>query len=78
MATVAATASREDKQKWLMRPFNWASNLSWFAACLGPVYYCLGVNSDVLILGLIAAMAVISGLLLWGFRRMYIATGGQG
>lgn len=77
MATIAASATREDKQKWLMRPFNWASNVAYFCAIFGAVYYWFGlVNDRILVPGLLAALTLTAVLLLWGFRRMHLATRG--
>jgi hypothetical protein len=72
---IAATATREQKQAWLMRPFNWASNVSWFSATFGAVYYLFGlVDVRIIAIGLVAALAANAALLLWGFSRMHRAT----
>ncbi len=74
MAMVAAGATREEKQEWLKRPFNWAYNVSFFAAFFGSIYWWLGdFDTKLLVPPLCAALAGIFGLLLWGFKRMSIA-----
>lgn len=74
MAMVAADAPREEKQEWLMRPFNWAYSVAWFSMFFGFVHWYFNAFDDrYLALGLIAACAVIFGLLLWGFQRLNVA-----
>lgn len=77
MAMVAADAPREEKQKWLMRPFDWAYNVSFFGAFFGFIYWHFGAfDTKYLAVALCAALAVVFALLLWGFRRLHVATGG--
>jgi hypothetical protein len=72
---IAATATREEKQKWLMRPIEWASSVAWFSSTFGVVYYSFGLASDRLIIfALIAALVANSALLIWGISRMHRAT----
>lgn len=79
MATIAADAKREDRVKWLMRPFNWAYN-SVGMGCLYVLLHFLDKGSIGTQLSLYAAVATIPVtfvLLLWGFRRMHLATRGR-
>lgn len=78
MAMVSADAPREAKQEWLMRPFDWAYNVSFFGAFFGFVYWYLGeFEAKYLVLPLCAALAAIFVLLLWGFKRLDVATRGR-
>ncbi len=77
MAMVAADAPREEKQEWLMRPFNWAYSVSFFGAFYGIVYwYFVDSDAKYLVPPLCAALAVTFSLILWGFKRLDIATRG--
>jgi hypothetical protein len=68
---IAATASREDKTNWLLRPFEWAFTVSWYAACFGIAIYWTGKAHEFHLLEwMVASTVVISGLMIWGIRRM--------
>ena len=75
---VAALETREDKLKWLMRPFHWAAN-----ACLYMVVVSFGLWYDDASSGkalfplLGAGFVVILGLLIWGLARMSNAANGR-
>jgi hypothetical protein len=79
MAAIAASATREEKQDWLMRPFKWAYN-SVGMGCLYVLLHFLDKGSIGTHLSLYAAVATIPitfGLLLWGFRRVHLAARGR-
>ena len=75
---IAATATREDKQKWLLRPFDWAWRLSFGVSFFGLFFFFegkvpLGQLSGILL----TALVIISCLLMWGVRRFLNATRGR-
>lgn len=73
--TIAAHETREDKYKWLTRPFMWA-----FYACLMAALYGVSLGTDpsfipagYVIAGLIASLMAVAGLVAWGIFRMRAA-----
>lgn len=72
--TIAAYDSREEKFKWLIRPFQWAFSVTLMTALFG---FSLAtdptINDDIVIAGLIAALGGIAGILLWGVIRLRAA-----
>lgn len=78
MSDVAAHSTRE-KEKWLVRPINWASNVAFFSFVFGAVYYWYGFFEDrTLIISLVIAMGIASVLLFWGYVRILNAARGRG
>lgn len=77
MSTIAIE-TRQQKEKWLLRPVAIAGSIAWFAGIFGFVYYYFGIYShETLILMLIAALAVNAGLLIWGVARIQNAIRGR-
>lgn len=69
--SVAVHDTREDKLKWLLRPIQWASSLSFFSAVFGLVYWYYGFyDANWITVGLCAVLAVNAVLLLWGTARL--------
>jgi hypothetical protein len=69
--SVAEIDTREGKLKWLLRPAQLASSLSFFAAIFGFVYWHFGIYSaETVAVALIAAMAVNAVLLIWAVGRI--------
>lgn len=69
--SIATTATREDKEKWLLRPVDWAWSLSCYAAFFGIFFYFEGVMPiEELCVLLLVAITMIAGMLLWGIRRL--------
>lgn len=76
--TVAMQETREDKLKWLLRPVEWASGLSFFGAVFGLVYWLDGLyRADQIVLALCAVLGVNFALLLWAINRMTRAARGE-
>ena len=72
---IAATATREEKQNWLLRPFSLAADVAWLSASFGAVHYFYRlVDHTWIVGGLVIALATIAALLLWGMHRMHVAT----
>jgi len=71
---VAALETREDKLKWLMRPVNWASSLSFISAFFGGVHWYYGFfDANEIVVALCVALGVNSALLFWAIARMTTA-----
>lgn len=69
--SIALTATRDSKLKWLMKPFDWAMNV----AILGALWGIGGliddsIGSTVSRYLAIACSFVVFGLLLWGVARI--------
>jgi hypothetical protein len=76
--TMAALRTRDDKLKWLLRPFDWAFDIAFFGCFFGAVYCYFGLASPtVLQWTLIGALGVIGPLLLWGTARLSNAARGR-
>lgn len=69
--TTTTANRREERFKWLIRPFLWA-----FEVCLMSALFGVSFATDTsfpetyVIAGLIASMLAVSGLLAWGVIRM--------
>jgi hypothetical protein len=76
---IAAHETREDKLKWLMRPFNWASDLGLvlLVTCGGALYNSDTISPSHLCLVLLIGIGVIMGLLTFGIARMSNAARGR-
>jgi hypothetical protein len=69
--SVDVKGTREEKLKWLLRPVEWASTLSFFSATFGFVYWYYGIySSEVLVVALSVALAVNTALLIWAVGRI--------
>jgi hypothetical protein len=70
--SVEALDTREDKIKWITRPFCWAYDLAWFLCLCGiaPWYFGDVMPYSYLCAILFAGLATIAGLLLWGIARV--------
>ncbi len=69
--SVAVHGTREEKLKWLLRPVQWASTLSFFSAIFGFVYWHYGFyEANSLAFGLCAILAVNAALLSWALARV--------
>lgn len=69
--SVSALDTREDKLKWLLRPTQWASSLSFFGAIFGFVFWHYGIYSaETLVIALGAALGVNAVLLFWAVARV--------
>lgn len=69
--SVSALDTREDKLKWLLRPAQWASSLSFFGAIFGFVYWYYGVYSaETVVIALSGALGVNAALLIWTVGRI--------
>lgn len=78
MSDVAAYATRDDKEKWLMRPLNWAMHVVLFSFIFGAFFWFEGkIDSSALAIGLVVSMGVASGLLFWAVRRILNAARGR-
>lgn len=76
--SIAAHETREDKEKWLLRPFNWALNVVFHSFVFGNVYYWYGLTEDrVLIIGLLVAFGIASVLMFWAYKRITDAARGR-
>jgi hypothetical protein len=70
MSTVALE-TRQEKEKWLLRPTSIAGFIAWCAAIFGFVYYYFDMLShETIIVLLVAALAVNAVLLIWGIARI--------
>jgi hypothetical protein len=71
MATVAASATKEEKENWLLRPFEWASNvcLLGFMAAIGMLFD-KALEAKIELVILLIVMATSMGLITWGLRRL--------
>lgn len=68
---IAGHETREEKLRWLVRPVAWASNVAFFSAVFGFVYWYFDeVDANHLILALCACLGVTAGLLIWAVARM--------
>ncbi len=77
MTTIASHATREEKQTWLLRPFDWALKIAAYAAVAGLVFWYEGkLRPGDLALTLVVVNAVVFGLLAWGVRRLMAVTRG--
>lgn len=69
--SVSALDTREDKLKWLLRPAEWASTLSFFGAIFGFVFWYFGIYSaETLVIALCAALCANAVLLIWAVGRV--------
>jgi hypothetical protein len=69
--SIAAHATRDDKLNWLIRPVAWASNVAFFSAVFGAVYWYFGLWSlNWIVPALCACLGVTAGLLIWAVARM--------
>lgn len=69
--STAAHGSREEKLKWLLRPVEWASTLSFFGAVFGFVYWYFEIYSAQTVAVLLAAaLAANAVLLMWAIARI--------
>lgn len=76
--TIAATATREDKEKWLLRPFEWAWRISFGVTFFGVLFFFEGKVPLSQLSGiLLTALAMVSVLLIFGIRRLMNATRGR-
>ena len=77
---IAVREGREEKFKWLIRPFMWAFNACLLAMLAGvslatdtSLANDAGVTTPYVIGGLISAIAVVAGLVAFGIIRMRAA-----
>lgn len=69
--SMAETMTREDKEKWLLRPLQWA-----WQTCIAAVIFIALIGHDgkadaqSLLVIASAALAVVTCLLLWGIMRI--------
>lgn len=78
MAVVSSTATREEKEKWLFRPLNWAYDVAVSGVIVGGLPFAFGdANSKVAAVILIACLVAVSGLILWGISRISKAARNQ-
>lgn len=78
MSVDAVHGTREEKLKWLLRPVEWASNVAAFGAVFGFVFWYFEMYGDTtLIVALVAMLALIAGLLIWGSARISNAARGR-
>ena len=69
--SAAAHGVREEKLKWLLRPVEWASTLSFLGAASGFVYWYYGIYSaETVVIALCVALGVNAALLLWAVARV--------
>jgi hypothetical protein len=78
--SIDAAETREAKEKWLLRPINWAGHVALYALVL-----MIGVWTDasaefwsphaIAILATVS-LVVIQGLIIWGIRRILGVTRG--
>lgn len=75
---VTARHAREDKLKWLLRPFEWALSVCVYPALLVGMMWFDGKLPwrDAAVI-LFAALVIAAGLVLWGIRRMTNAARGR-
>jgi len=70
MSTVAH-GTREEKLRWLLRPVEWASTLSFLGATFGSVYWYFEIYSvEAVALILCVALAANAALLIWAIGRI--------
>lgn len=77
MAALAANATYEEKEKWLLRPVQWAGDAASMCGISAGAMWYAGVEmpliAGVAILGNVAA----AGLLIWAVKRLMKAARGQ-
>lgn len=78
MAVVAQSATRQEKEKWLTRPLDWAGHCGMY----GSIFAGLGWFNGDIDLSIVAGIAlgtilVMIGLLMWGIRRVHNAARGR-
>lgn len=77
MSTIALD-TRQQKEKWLLRPISWAGHLAWVFAVFGFVYYYFEIyGHETVVPMLIGALAATSVLLIWGLARIQNAIRGR-
>jgi hypothetical protein len=70
--------AREDRLKWLLRPFNWALGVCIYPVILiGMMWFDSKMPSYEATVILLATLATAAGLILWGIRRVMDATRGR-
>lgn len=75
---IAAHETREEKLKWLLQPVEWASNVAFFGAVFGFVFWYFEIyGATTLIVALVAMLALIAGLLIWASARISNAARGR-
>jgi hypothetical protein len=76
--SMAETVTRDDKLKWLLRPLSWAQSLcSCTAIVAASMWYDGKLDTPFVMEGLILAMAIASGLMIWGIARVSNAAKGR-
>jgi hypothetical protein len=76
--STAAHGTREEKLRWLLRPVEWASTLSFFTATFGFVYWYFEIYSaGTVALVLSAALTANAVLLIWACARIMNAARGR-
>lgn len=81
--SIAAHETREEKEKWLLRPLDWAMNVTIYSlACLVvPVLNkpeLMTLYPDFIAYGALGALAVVFVLLFWAIKRITDAARGRG
>lgn len=69
--SIAATDTREDKMKWLVRPLDLALRVCCYMAVFGFTFWWQGqLPAEQLCVVLLTALAISGVLLAWGLRRV--------
>jgi hypothetical protein len=78
MSGIAARATRDEKEKWLLRPINWAGETALIVSALCFfMMFDRHVSWPAIAISAIGGLLVVSGLTLWGIRRIMNATRGR-
>jgi hypothetical protein len=74
---IAATATRQEKEKWLTRPIDWAWNSSFFGGCMGLLMWLNGVETGYVLTIAIGSNICAAVLLGWAVKRITNAARGR-
>ena len=70
MTAIAAWQTREEKEKWLLRPVDWASCVAMFGGFMTLAMLYAGVERPTVLCVAIGANIVTFVLLTWGIARI--------
>lgn len=77
--SIAAFETREEKEKRLLRPLDWACSVVFFSFVFGALFWFEGkIDRTVLAGFLVIGMGAASALLLWAKIRILNAARGRG